>query len=64
MTQESAVATLPGRIGARPHAHADGACAACGHPRALHSNGDTPCKAFACHSGTDGGPCQQYRAAA
>jgi hypothetical protein len=64
MTQESAVATLPGRIAARPHPHASGACGHCGHPFALHSNGQTECLAFACHRGADGGPCQQYRAAA
>lgn len=35
-------------------------CARCRHPRLLHSNGETECKARGCHSGTDGGPCQAF----
>jgi hypothetical protein len=43
--------------GARPDPGASTGCArpGCGHPRALHSNGQTPCKAFACSAG----PCQE-----
>lgn len=42
--------------GARPAADASAGCArpGCGHPRALHSNGTSPCKAFACSAG----PCE------
>lgn len=34
--------------GARPAADASAGCALCHHPRALHSNGKSPCRAFAC----------------
>jgi hypothetical protein len=34
--------------GARPAADAPAGCARCHHPFALHSNGVSPCKAFAC----------------
>jgi hypothetical protein len=34
--------------GARPGETATAGCARCHHPRALHSNGTSPCKAFAC----------------
>ena len=42
------------------HRHGDHAtgCGECGHPFALHSNGKTECKAFACTAGPDDGPCQ------
>jgi hypothetical protein len=37
-------------------------CAApgCGHPRTLHSNGTTPCRARGCKGGPDGKPCQCF----
>jgi hypothetical protein len=35
-------------------------CARCRHPRPLHSNGETECKARGCHSGPDGGPCLEF----
>lgn len=35
-------------------------CGECRHPRPLHSNGETECKARGCHSGPNGGPCQQF----
>jgi hypothetical protein len=34
--------------GARPAAAASTGCALCHHPYALHSNGTSPCRAFAC----------------
>ena len=34
--------------GARPAADASAGCALCHHPYALHSNGTSPCRAFAC----------------
>ncbi len=40
--------------GARPAADASAGCARCHHPLALHSNGASPCKAFACSAG----PCE------
>jgi hypothetical protein len=40
--------------GARPAAAALSGCARCHHPRALHSNGASPCRAFACSAG----PCE------
>ena len=42
--------------GARPGHSASSGCArpGCGHPRALHSNGSTPCRAFACSAATCG----------
>lgn len=40
---------VPG-LGARPVVKTPG-CAICGHPHALHSNGATECKAFACTAG-------------
>jgi hypothetical protein len=48
------------------HRHGDHAtgCGGCGHPFALHSNGKTECKAFACTAGPDDGPCQEFVAAA
>ena len=39
------------RLGARPVAGESSGCAGCGHPVALHSNGRTACKAFACSAG-------------
>jgi hypothetical protein len=50
------------RLGARPAGGTPPGCAECGHPLALHSNGTTPCKAFACTAGPDGTPCQEFRA--
>jgi hypothetical protein len=48
--------------GARPAADASAGCArpGCGHPRALHSNGKSPCRAFACSAG----PCGSCRGSA
>jgi hypothetical protein len=37
--------------GARPAAAALAGCARCHHPYALHSNGTSPCRAFACSVG-------------
>jgi hypothetical protein len=37
--------------GARPAAAALAGCARCHHPYALHSNGTSPCRAFACSAG-------------
>ena len=39
------------RLGARPVAGESSGCGRCGHPLALHSNGKTPCMAFACSGG-------------
>jgi hypothetical protein len=53
------------RLGARPAAeNSTGGCGTCGHPYALHSNGKTPCRAFACTAGPDETPCQEYVAPA
>jgi hypothetical protein len=41
-----------------------GPCARCRHPYALHSNGTTACRAFACTAGPEGGPCQEFLAQA
>jgi hypothetical protein len=35
-------------------------CLECGHPRTMHRNGTTPCKAAGCHAGPDGGPCEGF----
>jgi hypothetical protein len=35
-------------------------CLRCRHPRPLHSNGQSACKARGCHSGPDGEPCQGF----
>ena len=43
------------RLGARPVAGESAGCAGCGHPIALHSNGKTPCRAFACSGGPSAG---------
>jgi hypothetical protein len=42
--------------GGRPAQGASSGCArpGCGHPRALHSNGKSPCRAFACSAGPCG----------
>jgi hypothetical protein len=37
--------------GARPAAAASAGCARCHHPYALHSNGGSACRAFACSAG-------------
>lgn len=39
------------RMGARLPAGTSSGCATCGHPFALHGNGKTPCRAFACSGG-------------
>jgi hypothetical protein len=51
-TQAGRVRGVPGelRLGARPVAGEDSRCK-CRHPLALHSNGKTPCMAFACSAG-------------
>jgi len=49
------------RLGARPSGDAQAGCARCGHPFALHSNGTTPCKAFACTAGPDEAPCPEFQ---
>lgn len=48
------------RFGGRPAGAARAGCKSCGHPYALHGNGTTPCKAFACTAGPDGEPCQGF----
>ena len=35
-------------------------CANCRHPRPLHSNGTSGCKARGCHAGPDRGPCTEF----
>jgi hypothetical protein len=45
---EGPVVTAPG---ARPAAVAPAGCARCHHPFALHSNGESACRAFACSAG-------------
>lgn len=39
-------------------------CTGCGHPRTLHSNGKTACRASGCHAGPDGAPCQGFESRA
>lgn len=63
MTTPDATGADP-RMGARPARHVHSGCKTCHHPKALHSNGATPCTAFACTAGPDGTPCQEYVAAA
>lgn len=48
------------RLGGRPAAGSASGCGNCGHPYALHSNGTTECKAFACTAGHDGAPCPEF----
>jgi hypothetical protein len=48
------------RMGERPAANSSAGCANCRHPKALHSNGTTECKAFACTAGPDGVACQGF----
>lgn len=48
------------KTGGRPTAAAETGCGACGHPFALHSNGTTPCRAYACTAGTGGKPCAEF----
>lgn len=44
--------TVEERLGARPgECENPSGCAECGHPVAMHSNGRTGCKAFACATG-------------
>jgi hypothetical protein len=38
-------------------------CGLCGHPRALHRSGTSPCRAFACTAAADGGPCPGWMTA-
>ena len=52
------------RLGERPASGSASGCAECGHPFAMHSNGKTPCKAFACTAGPGRGPCQEFTTAA
>ena len=35
-------------------------CANCRHPRPLHSNGTSGCKARGCHAGPDRTPCTEF----
>jgi hypothetical protein len=35
-------------------------CANCRHPRPLHSNGTSGCKARGCHAGPDQTPCTEF----
>lgn len=37
-------------------------CTLCRHPRTLHDNGTTPCKAPGCKAGPDGAPCPGFHA--
>lgn len=50
------------RLGARVTAAASSGCAICGHPKTLHSNGRTACRAAACTAGPDGAACQGFTA--
>lgn len=43
--------TLADGLGAIPLPGASTVCETCKHPKALHGNGSTPCRAFACHAG-------------
>ena len=51
-------AAPPGIEGTAPRA----LCAVCRHPRTLHGNGTTPCKAPGCKAGPNGAPCPGFRA--
>jgi hypothetical protein len=51
------------KIGGRPTAAVRSGCGGCGHPHALHSNGRTACKAWACRTGPNGKPCQGFEPA-
>jgi hypothetical protein len=49
------------RLGERPAAAVStSGCTGCGHPFALHGNGKTTCRAFACRKGPHGQPCQGF----
>jgi hypothetical protein len=37
-------------------------CETCRHPRPLHRNGTSACKARGCHAGPDGTPCPGFKA--
>jgi hypothetical protein len=52
--------TLASRIGGRPTAAARTGCGVCRHPKALHSNGKSGCRAYACTAGQDGQPCPGF----
>lgn len=53
-------AAEPSRLGGRPARTVRSGCAECGHPYALHSNGESTCKAFACTAGPDSQPCPRF----
>lgn len=52
------------RLGERPARGTVPGCATCRHPVAMHSNGKTGCKAFACTAGPGRGPCPEFAAPA
>lgn len=56
----SGAAPAEGRLGGRPARGAPAGCVECGHPHALHGNGMTGCRAFACTAGPGNQPCQQF----
>ena len=58
MSDRPPLVSLP--LGERPSGDSQGGCAGCRHPFALHSNGTTECKAFACKSGPQGTPCPGF----
>lgn len=48
-------------LGARPARDAaPSGCKRCRHPRALHSNGKTACRAGSCTAGPGGTPCPEF----
>lgn len=57
-------AAAASRLGGRPARTASSGCKGCGHPYALHGNGETPCQAFACTGGPDHTVCQGFIQAA
>lgn len=64
MTNTGAGAGETARIGERPARGSASGCATCGHPYAMHSNGKTSCRAFACTAGPGHAPCPEFAVAA
>jgi hypothetical protein len=48
------------RTGVHVQAGQQSGCHGCGHPRTMHRNATTPCRAAGCHAGPDGGPCEGF----
>lgn len=59
-TAPPATPVLASRFGDRPAKTETATCGHCGHPYAMHGNGETPCRAYACTAGPHDGPCQGY----